>query len=102
VKGLTEAQKNCFDPSSAALFAAVPKGLVLAPLFYGPTVLKLSQHSVVGGPYHRTARRSSTPSTPRTATRRGEGDHRCAPRRLRRRLLGVAGIGDRAHKAPDG
>lgn len=56
VKGLTEAQKNCFDPASAALFAAVPKGLVMAPLFYGPTVLKLSGHDVVGGPYHRNGK----------------------------------------------
>jgi hypothetical protein len=53
VKGLTEAEKNCFDPTSAELFAAVPRGLVMAPLFYGPTVLKLSAHDVVGGPYHR-------------------------------------------------
>jgi hypothetical protein len=53
VKGLSEAQKNCFDKSSAELLSQVPKGLVLAPLFYGPTVLKLSTHDVVGGPYHR-------------------------------------------------
>ena len=56
VKGLTEAEKNCFDPTSAELFAAVPRGLVMAPLFYGPTVLKLSSHDVVGGPYHRNGR----------------------------------------------
>ncbi len=31
----------------------MPNGLVLAPLFYGSTVLKLSDHSVVAGPYHR-------------------------------------------------
>ena len=53
VKGLTEAEKNCFDPTSGALLSAVPRGLVLAPLFYGPTVLKLSPHDVVAGPYHR-------------------------------------------------
>jgi hypothetical protein len=56
VKGLTEAQKNCFDPTSADLLAAAPKGLVMAPLFYGPTVLKLSNHEVVGGPYHRNGK----------------------------------------------
>jgi hypothetical protein len=56
VEGLTEAQKNCFDQTSADLFAAVPNGLVMAPLFYGPTVLKLSGHEVVGGPYHRNGR----------------------------------------------
>ncbi len=53
VKGLTPAQQNCFDPASGALFAEVPRGLVLAPLFYGSTVLMLSDHSVVAGPYHR-------------------------------------------------
>jgi hypothetical protein len=31
----------------------LPRGLVLSPLFYGSTVLKLSDHSVVAGPYHR-------------------------------------------------
>ncbi len=56
VKGLTEAEKNCFDPTSAELFAAVPHGLVMAPLFYGPTVLKISGHDVVGGPYHRNGK----------------------------------------------
>jgi hypothetical protein len=56
VKGLTQAQKDCFDPTSAELFAVVPKGLVLAPLFYGPSVLKLSGHNVVGGPYHRNGK----------------------------------------------
>lgn len=52
-KGLTAAEKNCFDPESGKLLFEVPKGLVLAPLFYGPTVLMLSPHDVVGGPYHR-------------------------------------------------
>jgi hypothetical protein len=56
VKGLTEAERNCFDPTSAALLSAVPRGLVLAPLFYGPTVLKLSPHDVVAGPYHRNGK----------------------------------------------
>ncbi len=53
VKGLTQAEINCFDPSSAALFAKVPRGLVLSPVFYGSTVLLLSNHDVVAGPYHR-------------------------------------------------
>ncbi len=53
VKGLTTAEQNCFDPTSAALFAEVPRGLVLSPLFYGSTVLMISDHSVVAGPYHR-------------------------------------------------
>ena len=53
VKGLSSAEQNCFDPASAALLAGLPRGLVLSPLFYGSTVLKLSDHSVVAGPYHR-------------------------------------------------
>jgi hypothetical protein len=53
IKGLSPAQQNCFDAASGALLAEVPRGLVLAPLFYGSTVLMLSDHSVVAGPYHR-------------------------------------------------
>jgi hypothetical protein len=53
VAGLTRAEKDCIDPASAALFASVPKGLVLAPVFYGPSVLAISDHSAVAGPYHR-------------------------------------------------
>lgn len=56
VKGLTVAEQNCFDPTSGTLLSEVPRGLVLAPLFYGPTVLKLSHHSVVAGPYHRNGK----------------------------------------------
>jgi hypothetical protein len=56
VKGLSTAEQNCFDASSKRLFAEVPAGLVMAPLFYGPTVLMLSRHAVVGGPYHRNGR----------------------------------------------
>jgi hypothetical protein len=56
VEGLTTAQKNCFDPASAALFAEVPRGLVVAPLFYGSTVLRISGHDVVAGPYHRNGK----------------------------------------------
>jgi hypothetical protein len=52
-KGLTTAEQNCFDSGAASLFAEVPRGLVLSPLFYGSTVLMLSDHSVVAGPYHR-------------------------------------------------
>jgi hypothetical protein len=53
VEGLSSAEQNCFDESSGRLFAEVPPGLVMAPLFYGSTVLMLSAHDVVGGPYHR-------------------------------------------------
>ncbi|MGH6924787.1 MAG: hypothetical protein ACRED5_13715 [Propylenella sp.] len=54
--GLSNAEKECLDPESAALFQRVPEGQVLAPLFYGPAVLMLSPHSVVAGPYHRAGR----------------------------------------------
>lgn len=53
VKGLSTAEQNCSDRQTARLFSEVPRGLVLAPLFYGPAVLMLSEHDVVGGPYHR-------------------------------------------------
>jgi hypothetical protein len=44
---------GCLDLSSAAILASVPAGLVLAPVFFGPTVLANSAHSVLAGPYHR-------------------------------------------------
>ncbi len=51
--GLSSAEKECLGPDSAALLSRVPRGLTLAPVFYGPAVLMLSEHSVVAGPYHR-------------------------------------------------
>jgi hypothetical protein len=53
---LSNAEKECLDPASASLLASVPPGEVLAPVFYGPSVLVLSQHKVVSGPYHRAGR----------------------------------------------
>jgi hypothetical protein len=53
VKGLSVAEQNCFDATSGKLLGEVPRGLVMAPLFYGPSVLMLSGHDVVAGPYHR-------------------------------------------------
>jgi hypothetical protein len=53
-KGLSVREKECLDASSAALFAQVPKGVVLAPVFYGPGLLAISEHAVVAGPYHRS------------------------------------------------
>jgi hypothetical protein len=52
-EGLTRLEADCQDRASAQLLAAVPPALVLTPLFYGPTVLALSDHSVVAAPYHR-------------------------------------------------
>ena len=53
---LTVSQRECADPASAARLRSVPAGLVLAPLFYGPQVLRQSPHAVVAGPYHRAER----------------------------------------------
>lgn len=51
--GKTKAERECADPASGAALASLPEGRVLAPLFFGPTVLTLSHHSVLAGPYHR-------------------------------------------------
>ena len=56
MKGLSVAEQNCFDATSGKLLAEVPRSLVMAPLFYGPSVLLLSSHDVVAGPYHRNGR----------------------------------------------
>jgi hypothetical protein len=53
VAGLNGAEKDCLDDASRKLFASVPAGLVLSPVFYGSSVLNISNHSVVAGPYHR-------------------------------------------------
>jgi hypothetical protein len=53
VAKLTSDEKECIDPASAALFAQVPDGIVMAPVFYGPSALSISRHAVVAGPYHR-------------------------------------------------
>ena len=97
------AEKNCFDPSSAALFAEVPKGLVLAPLFYGSTVLMLSGHDVVAGPYHRNgkaildtiyAMRGRRPRQRRSSMRAASTTSRSAPSSLESAIA--------AGTAPDG
>ena len=54
-EGLTRSEIDCLDEASAALLAKVPEGLVLAPVFYGPSVLLHSRHSTVAAPYHRAA-----------------------------------------------
>ncbi|MBA3518045.1 MAG: hypothetical protein H0T75_10480 [Rhizobiales bacterium] len=53
VAGLSNAEKDCLDGATADLLSSQPAGLVLAPVFYGPSVLALSPHAVVGAPYHR-------------------------------------------------
>ena len=54
VKGLTHRGAELLRPAECGRSSPqVPHGLVLSPLFYGSTVLKLSDHAVVAGPYHR-------------------------------------------------
>jgi hypothetical protein len=50
---LSNAERECLDPTSADLLAQVPRGDVLAPVFYASAVLMLSPHGVVAAPYHR-------------------------------------------------
>lgn len=54
--GLSNAERECLDPASAAFLASVPRGQVLSPVFYGPAVLLQSPHDVVAAPYHRSGR----------------------------------------------
>lgn len=49
----TAAERECTGPPSTAALASLPNGRVFAPLFYGPTVLAISGHSALAGPYHR-------------------------------------------------
>ena len=49
----TAAEKECIDSGSAIALAALPEGRIFAPLFYGSTILALSGHSALTGPYHR-------------------------------------------------
>ncbi len=53
--GATAAERECIDPKSADALASLPRGRVLAPLFYGSTLLAISEHSALAGPYHRAA-----------------------------------------------
>ncbi len=51
--GANRAERECVDPASARALASLPAGRVLSPLFYGSTILALSDHSALAGPYHR-------------------------------------------------
>ena len=43
----------CWTPAATAAAAALPHGLVLAPIDLGPEILYFTPHSIVGAPYHR-------------------------------------------------
>ncbi|PSC04090.1 hypothetical protein SLNSH_15925 [Alsobacter soli] len=45
----------CLNLGSYARLAALPPGLVVGPIDFGPFVLAATRHSVLGAPYHRQA-----------------------------------------------
>jgi len=46
-------RRHCFDSASYRSLAALPPGLVLADVSYGPFILAHTPHTVVSAPYHR-------------------------------------------------
>jgi hypothetical protein len=48
-----EDAKACFEIKNYAALAKFPKGVVIADVDYGPFLLALTPHSVLGAPYHR-------------------------------------------------
>ncbi|WP_294250161.1 hypothetical protein [uncultured Sphingomonas sp.] len=47
------AAHGCTAAAAAARLAALPPGLVAAPIDFGPTLLATTRHRVLAGPYHR-------------------------------------------------
>jgi hypothetical protein len=45
--------RHCLVNASYAALAKLPPGLVIADVGYGPYLLALTPHSVMGAPYHR-------------------------------------------------
>jgi hypothetical protein len=45
--------RGCFDSKNYAALARLPKGLIASDIDYGPFILALTPHAVVGAPYHR-------------------------------------------------
>jgi len=43
----------CTPAAAAARLAALPPGLIAAPIDFGPTLLATTRHRVLAGPYHR-------------------------------------------------
>jgi hypothetical protein len=46
-------QRGCFDSANYAQLAQLPKGVIATDVDYGPHILALTPHAVLGGPYHR-------------------------------------------------
>ncbi|MGN7997640.1 hypothetical protein [Sphingomonas sp. 22176] len=47
------AASSCTPAAAAARLAALPPGLVAAPIDFGPMLLATTRHRVLAGPYHR-------------------------------------------------
>ncbi|MDC7786240.1 hypothetical protein PQJ75_01470 [Rhodoplanes sp. TEM] len=47
------AARACLTEASHRTLAALPPGLVVAPIDHGPPILATTPHRVIGGPYHR-------------------------------------------------
>jgi hypothetical protein len=47
------ASRHCVANASYAALAKLPPGLVISDVSYGPYLLALTPHSVMGAPYHR-------------------------------------------------
>jgi hypothetical protein len=46
-------ERGCFESKNYAGLAGLPKGLIAADVDFGPFILALTPHAVVGAPYHR-------------------------------------------------
>jgi hypothetical protein len=46
---------GCRSRDALSTLSGLPEGIVLAPTDFGPSILLLTPHSVVAGPYHRSA-----------------------------------------------
>ncbi|RSV42008.1 hypothetical protein CA234_08155 [Sphingomonas sp. ABOLE] len=71
---------GCTAAAAAARLAALPPGMVAAPIDFGPTLLATTRHHVLAGPYHRDTQgnramydlfRSPTPQAEALARRWG-------------------------------
>jgi hypothetical protein len=49
------AERRCFQTAGYAQLARLPQGLIATDVDYGPFVLALTPHRVLGAPYHRLA-----------------------------------------------
>lgn len=50
---LTEVERECAEPAVRSHVAALGKGLIATPIFFGAQVLEMGEAPVIAGPYHR-------------------------------------------------